>query len=177
MTTSYIPPGQDRAFPIRLMATTRASAPNMAPGLAQQVLDDGGFVLLISTREKSPVPRRDQHRLRVLTPGADLQQVCIDWPGIGNKCSVIVDGQPLYVGEAIHHPIKPPALPQLAAQARRALRLRIRDMTVICDTGYSAATRTALEAPLQHDHPPTCGSCGADVHQQPAEGEGLPCGH
>ncbi|WP_314324411.1 hypothetical protein [Comamonas aquatica] len=22
-----------------------------------------------------------------------------------------------------------------------------------------------------------CGSCGAPVHQEPAEGEGLPCGH
>ena len=160
MSISYIAPGQLRPFSTCLMATTRASAPNCALTLTQQVIDDGGFVLLISTREKSPVPRRDQHRLRVVKPGTDLQQVCIDWPGIGNKCSVIVDGQPLYAGEAIHHPIKPPALPQLAAEARRALRLRIRDMTVICDAGYAPATRTALEAPLQ-----------------PAMGEPLPNGH
>lgn len=92
----------------------------MAPSFAQQVLDDGGFVLLISTREKSPVPRRDQHRLRVLTPGADLQQVCIDWPGIGNKCSVIVDGQPLL---SVRPSITPSSLlPCLSWRPRRAVR-------------------------------------------------------
>jgi len=34
-----------------------------------------------------------------------------------------------------------------------------------------------MTQPVQTQPPKRCGSCGAPVYKQPAEGEGLPCGH
>ncbi|MEG1203557.1 MAG: hypothetical protein RSD82_15455 [Comamonas sp.] len=37
---------------------------------------------------------------------------------------------------------------------------------------------TTPPAPAQQPEPPKrCASCGAPIRHQPAEGEGLPCGH
>ncbi|MBF6629607.1 MAG: hypothetical protein ITG01_00465 [Comamonas sp.] len=41
-----------------------------------------------------------------------------------------------------------------------------------------AARRANAQVQANKPAPPKrCASCGAPVHQEPAEGEGLPCGH
>lgn len=41
----------------------------------------------------------------------------------------------------------------------------------------AARIATERDKRAKANPPKRCGSCGAAVHHQPAEGEGLPCGH
>ena len=129
---------------IFLRTVTDASAPNMAPALAQASIDDRMHVLLISTRYKAHPPRALQHLLRVAGNGSDLAAICIDWPGPGNKVFVIVDGQPVYLDGNAHSPIKPAELTKLAHAARRALRHRIEEITILCDASHTGEIQELL---------------------------------
>lgn len=131
---------------VRLYTATRASAPNMAPSLAQAIIDDRMHVLLISTRSKATPSRSQQHLLRVARPGDNLGAICIDWPGPGNKAFVIVDGQPVYLDGKAHPPIKPAELAKLAHAARAALRHRVEEITVLCDASHAEEVQALLES-------------------------------